>query len=106
MIDWLFFLIENVLFWGFVLIIVVLGCETPAIVYSVFGLFLFYWLFRFVARQQGIEKFMWIYAVNMLLCILLLYYFMTGVSYQKSLRGFLNSAARRIPALEPYVKRC
>ncbi len=102
----LIFVIENVIFWGFVYIIVFLGCETPSIVFSGFGLFLFYWIIRFITKKEGWERILWLYAFNMLVCIMLLYYFMTGVSYQKGIRSFLNSIARRNPGLEPYVKRC
>jgi hypothetical protein len=106
MFQWLVFFIENIVFWSFVFVIVFMGCETPAIVFTGFGLFLFYWLFRFVFRQEGAEKFMWLNAVNMVVSIFLLYYFMTGASLQKSVRGFLNSLARNRPSLEPYLKRC
>ena len=98
--------VENFLFWGFVYIIVFLGCETPAIVFSGFGLFLFYWLFRFISKKDGFERLLWIYVVNMLICLILLYYFLTGANPNKAVRSFLNSAARSMPALEPYVKRC
>lgn len=98
--------IENFVFWGFVYVIVFMGCETPAIIFSGFGLFLFYWLFRFVGQKAGWERILWIYVVNMIVCILLLYYFLTGKTLQKSIRSFMNSAARNVPGLEPYVKRC
>ena len=100
------FLIENVIFWGFVYLIVFMGCETPAIVFSGFGFFLFYWLFKFVFQQQGVSRYIWMYVVNMIITILLLYYFMTGNSLQKSIRSGLNSLARDFPRVEPYVKRC
>jgi hypothetical protein len=106
MINLLIFLIENVLFWGFVFIIVIMGCETPSIVFSGFGLFLFYWIFRFIFRQPDSEKLMWIYVINMIFCILLLYYFMTGVGLNKSIRSFFNSVSKQAPGLEPYLKRC
>ncbi len=102
----LLFIIENILFWAFVYIIVFMGCDTPAIVFTGFGFFLFYWLFRFVFRQTGINKYIWLYVVNMIVTIMLLYYFMTGVSLQRSIRTGLNSLARRVPSIEPYVKRC
>lgn len=104
--DSLVVFIENVVFWGFVYIIVFLGCETPAIVFTGFGFFLFYWIIRFIARKEGWERILWLYVFNMFVCLLLLYYFITGVSYQRGIRSFLNSVARRTPALEPYVKRC
>jgi hypothetical protein len=102
----LVFFIENFIFWGFVYIIVFMGCETPAIVFSGFGLFLFYWLFRLVASKDGWERILWIHVVNMIVCIMLLFYFLTGASMQRSIRSALNSAARNVPGLEPYVKRC
>lgn len=102
----LLFFIENFVFWGLVYLIVFLGCETPAIVFTAFGFFLFYWLFKFVFLQSGINRYLWMYVVNMIITILLLYYFLTGASIQKSLRSGLNSLARRFPATEPYVKRC
>lgn len=104
--DSLVVFVENVVFWGFVYIIVFLGCETPAIVFSGFGLFLFYWIIRFISKKDGVERILWLYMFNMFICIILLYYFMTGASYQKGARSFFNSVARRYPGLEPYVKRC
>jgi hypothetical protein len=98
--------IENVVFWAFVYVIVFMGCETPAIVFSGFGLFLFYWIFRSIASKNGGDRIVWIYAVNMFICMLLLFYFLTGASMQRSIRSALNSAARNVPGLEPYVKRC
>jgi uncharacterized membrane protein len=98
--------VENFLFWGFVYIIVFLGCETPAIVFSGFGLFLVYWIFRFVARQQGPNQIIWIYVMNMVFTVLLLFYFITGGSISRTLRSGFNSVAKRYPTLEPYVKRC
>lgn len=100
------FVIENIVFWGFVYMIVFMGCETPAIVFTGFGFFLFYWLFKFVFQQQGMARLLWMYVVNMIITIMLLYYFLTGSSVQKSIRSGLNSLARRFPTVEPYVKRC
>jgi hypothetical protein len=100
------FIIETVVFWAFVYLIVFMGCETPAIVFTGFGAFLFYWLFRFVAKQEGADKMIWIYVVNMIITIMLLFYFLTGSPIQKSIRNALNSAARKYPTLDPYVKRC
>lgn len=100
------FLVENVFFWAFVYVIVFMGCETPAIVFSGFGLFLIYWLIRFVLRQEGDDKIIWLYVVNMIFTIMLLFYFLTGSPIQKSIRNALNSAARKYPSLDPYVKRC
>jgi hypothetical protein len=100
------FLIETVVFWFFVYMIVFLGCETPSIIFSGFGLFLIYWLIRFVSKQEGSDKMIWMYVVNMVFTILLLFYFMTGSPIQKSIRNAMNSAARKYPSLDPYVKRC
>lgn len=100
------FFIENFIFWGFVYIIVIMGCETPSIVFTGFGFFLFYWIFRFIFRQPGAERFLWMYVLNMLFCILLLYYFLTGTTLNKSIRSFLNSITKQAPSLEPYLKRC
>lgn len=106
MVNWLAYLIETVIFWAFVYVIVFMGCETPAIVFTGFGFFLIYWLFRFVASKQGTEMVVWLYVVNMFFTMMLLYYFMTGMSIQRSIRLGLNSLARKMPAIEPYVKRC
>lgn len=100
------YFIENIVFWVFVYFIVFLGCETPAIVFTGFGFFLFYWILRFIFSKEGIEAIVWLYAFNMFITILLLYYFITGSSLQKSLRSAMNSAAKRYPQLEPYFKRC
>ena len=98
--------IENFVFWLFVYIIVFMGCETPAIVFSGFGFFLIYWIIRFIGGKEGWERVLWIYALNMLICIVLLYYFITGATPNKAVRSLLNSASRSFPPLEPYVKRC
>ena len=100
------YFIENILFWGFVYIIVFMGCETPAVVFSGFGLFLFYWIFRFIASKEGTERILWIHAFNLFVTILLLFYFITGSTIQKGMRSVLNSASRKYPSLEPYIKRC
>lgn len=102
----LVFIIENILFWGFIYIIVFMGCETPAIIFTGFGLFLFYWLFRFVLRQEGPTKYFALYFLNMIITLMLLVYFLTGRSYQRMMRNSLNSLAKSYPGLEPYVKRC
>ena len=102
----LVFFIENILFWGFVYVIVFMGCETPAIVFSGFGLFLFYWIIRYISKQEGSDKFVWTYVLNMLVTIMLLYYFLTGASFTKSIRSSLNSFSRQFPGFEPYLKRC
>ena len=102
----LVFFIEIILFWGFVYIIVFMGCETPAIVFTGFGFFLFYWIFRFILRQEGDTKYFALYAFNMFVTLLLLVYFMTGKSYTKMMRNGLNSLAKSYPAIEPYTKRC
>lgn len=83
-----------------------MGCETPAIVFTGFGFFLFYWFIRFIVSKQGTEQMAWIYIFNLFLTMLLLFYFITGSSLQKSIRNALNSAARRYPRIEPLVKRC
>lgn len=98
--------IENIVFWGFVYIIVFLGCETPAIVFTGFSLFLVYWFFRYVSNQEGSNKFVWLHVTNMIACILLLYYFITGASFTKSLRSYMNTTIRNYPSTEPYLKRC
>lgn len=100
------FIVENIVFWFFVYIIVFLGCETPQIVFGGFGFFLIYWLFRSVLKQKGFDKAIYLYVVNMVLTVLLLFYFMTGATIQKSMRNALNSAARKYPSLDPYVKSC
>jgi hypothetical protein len=104
--NWFFTILETVVFWTFVYVIVFMGCETPAIVFTGFGLFLFYWLFRFVASKQGTDKLVWIYVANLIVTLLLIFYFMTGMTVQKSIRIGLNSLARKIPTIEPLVKRC
>lgn len=103
--DILYF-IETAVFWIFVYLIVFLGCETPSIVFTGFGFFLFYWIVRMLASKEGMDRVMWLYVANMLITILLLTYFMTGVSLQKVIRNGFNSAARRYPSLDPYLKRC
>jgi hypothetical protein len=104
----LVFFIENVLFWGFVYIIVFMGCDTPAIIFTGFGVFFFYWLFRFVFRKQGVDRMIWLYVINIILTIMLIYYFFTGSAKgaQKSIRSGLNSLAKNYPSMEPYVKKC
>lgn len=104
--NWLFTILETVVFWSFVYLIVFMGCETPAIVFTGFGVFLFYWLFRFVASKAGTDRLVWIYVANLIVTILLIFYFMTGMTVQKSIRIGLNSLARKIPTIEPLVKRC
>lgn len=99
-------IIETVFFWGFVYMIVFLGCETPAIVFTGFGLFLFYWLFRFIASKEGTDKLVWVYVANLFITILLVFYFMTGMSLQRGIRMGMNSLARSVPTLEPLLKRC
>ncbi len=100
------FFIENIVFWAFVFTIVLFGCETPAIVFSGFSLFLFYWILRFLFQKEGWERVTWFYVINMFVCILLLYYYITGNTYQKGLRGMLNSIGRMFPRVEPYMNRC
>ena len=100
------FIIENIVFWAFVYIIVFMGCDTPAIVFSGFSLFLVYWILRFVFSKQGWDRIGWMYALNMFVTILLLYYFVTGATIGKTFRNYLNSAAQRYPPLSPYLKRC
>jgi glucan phosphoethanolaminetransferase (alkaline phosphatase superfamily) len=100
------FFIENILFWGFIYVIVFMGCETPAIVFSGFGFFLVYWIFRYVARQKGETKWITLYVANMIVTVMLLVYFLTGKSYTKIMRNSLNSLTKSYPALTPYVKRC
>jgi hypothetical protein len=100
------FFIENILFWGFVYIIVIMGCETPSIIFTGFGFFLFYWILRAIFRQPGNDALIWIYVLNMFFCLLLLYYFITGNTLNKSIRTFLNSVSKQVPAVEPYFKRC
>jgi hypothetical protein len=104
--NWFFTILETVVFWTFVYVIVFMGCETPAIVFTGFGLFLFYWLFRFVASKAGTDRLVWIYVTNLIVTVLLIFYFMTGMTVQKSIRIGLNSLARKIPTIEPLVKRC
>jgi hypothetical protein len=98
--------IENVVFWGFVYIIVFMGCETPAIVFTGFSFFLVYWFFRYVSKQEGSDRFLWLHVTNMIASILLLYYFVVGASFTTSLRSFMNSTIRKYPSMEPYLKRC
>ncbi len=101
----LIFIIENVLFWIFVYIIVFMGCETPAIVFTGFGFFLFYWIARFFFMKEGWDRVLWFYVINMFVTISLLYYFITGAGVNKGLRNAFNSASRRFPVLEPYLRR-
>ena len=106
--DWstLLFFIENGLFWLFVYFIVAMGCETPTVVFTGFGFFLLYWVFRSASKQEGGNRLVAFYVINVVLTLLLSIYFVTGSSLQKSLRTALNSAAKRLPSLEPYVRRC
>ena len=105
-IDTIFFIIENIVFWFFVYLIVFMGCDTPVIVFTGFGFFLVYWLLRFVAKQHGPNQMIWLYVMNMVFTLLLLFYFITGGSISRTLRSGFNSVAKRYPGLEPYVKRC
>ena len=98
--------IENVVFWGFVYVIVFLGCETPSIVFSGFGFFLFYWIIRALTKKEGWERVMYLYIFNMVITLMLLYYFLTGHSYQKAFRSLMNSAGREAPGLQMFFKRC
>lgn len=100
------YFIENIVFWIFIYLIVVMGCETPAIVFTGFGFFLFYWILRFIFKKEGAEFVAWLNLFNMLICLLLLYYFITGSSIQKVFRSALNSAAKGNPFLESITKRC
>jgi hypothetical protein len=100
------FFIENIVFWTFVYVIVFMGCETPSIIFTGFGFFLFYWIFRFIFRQAGSDRIIWIYVLNMFFTLLLLYYFITGTTLNKSVRSFLNNISRQTPSLEPYLKKC
>lgn len=83
-----------------------MGCETPAIVFTGFGFFLFYWIARFLFTKEGWDRILWFYVINMFVTISLLYYFITGAGVNKGLRNVFNSASRRFPVLEPYLKRC
>lgn len=103
--DFVFF-IENGVFWAFVYFIVVMGCETPSIVFGGFTFFLLYWLIKAVVKREGWERFILIYSLNMMVSLGLLYYFITGRSPRKGIRLFLNATARQYPSIEPLVSRC
>lgn len=103
--DILYF-VDTILFWGFVYVIVFMGCDTPQIIFGGFGLFLIYWILRFIFKQEGTTKMIWLYVFNLVITIFLLFYFITGVSVQKQIRMMMNSAARKYPTLDPYVRSC
>lgn len=100
------FFIENGVFWAFVYFIVVMGCETPAIVFGGFTFFLLYWAIKSIIQKDGWDRFILVYSLNMAVCLGILYYFVTGRSPRKGIRIFLNSAARQYPSIEPLVSRC
>ncbi len=103
--DFVFF-IENGVFWAFVYFIVVMGCETPEIIFGGFTFFLFYWIIKAIVQRQGWERFILIYTLNMFVSLGLIYYFITGRSPRKGIRMFLNSVGRQYPSVEPLVSRC
>jgi hypothetical protein len=100
------FFIENGVFWAFVYFIVVMGCETPSIVFGGFTFFLLYWVIKSIIQKEGWDRFILVYTLNMVVCVSILYYFVTGRSPRKGIRIALNSAARQYPSIEPLVSRC
>lgn len=98
--------IENTVFYGFVYVIVFMGCETPAIVFTGFGFFLFYWIAKFFFQKEGWDRVLWFYVLNMFVTVSLLFYFIMGYSINKGFRYGFNAASRKYPFLEPYLKRC
>ena len=91
-------MIDTVIFWIFISVIVLLGCQTPAIVFTGLGIFLIYWIFRSLTSKEGSDRMIGLYVFNIFVCIFLLFFFLTG----SPLRRILNSAK----TLQPYLKRC
>ena len=100
------FFLENIVFWGFVYSIVIMGCNTPVIVFSGFSLFFIYWVLRFLYKQNGENRFVWMYVINIFFTLYLFMYYSMGFTFSGYARMMLNSVSKQFPKAEPYLKRC
>ncbi len=69
-------ILETIVFWLLVFYIAWNESATPQWAYIVLFGFLIYFAIRAILRKQGMERFVWIYALNMIVILYLMNTFM------------------------------
>lgn len=69
-------ILENILFWCLVFFIAWNESATPSWAYIVLFAFLVYFALRAIFKRQGMDRAVWLYSLNMIVILYLMYYFM------------------------------
>ena len=68
-------IVENLVFWILVVYIAWNENATPQWVYIVLFALIVYFAVRTIFRKRGMDRMVWLYSLNMLVLVYLLYYF-------------------------------
>lgn len=69
-------ILENIVFWFLVLYIAWNEKATPDWMYVVLFLFIIYFALRFIFKKQGMDRMVWLYSLNMIVILYLLWFFL------------------------------
>lgn len=69
-------ILENIVFWCLVIYIAWNEKNTPAWAFVLLFVFVIYLALRFIFKKQGMDRAVWLYSLNMVVVLYLLYYFL------------------------------
>ena len=68
-------IVENIVFWSLVLYIAWNENKSAAWTYIVLLFLIVYYALRFIFKKEGMDRIVWLYSLNMIVLIYLLFYF-------------------------------
>jgi hypothetical protein len=68
-------IVENIVFWTLVLYIAWNENKSAAWTYIVLLFLIVYYALRFIFKKEGMDRMVWLYSLNMIVLIYLLFYF-------------------------------
>ncbi len=68
-------IVENIVFWSLVLYIAWNENKSAAWTYIVLLVLIVYYALRFIFKKEGMDRMVWLYSLNMIVLIYLLFYF-------------------------------
>ncbi len=68
-------ILQTIVFWVLVLYIAWNEKATPSWMYVVLLLYILYYAIQFIVRKQGMDRAIWLYSLNMVVILYLLFFF-------------------------------
>lgn len=69
-------IVENIVFWCLVVYIAWNENRTPPWVFVILFAFVIYFALRFIFKKKGMDRIVWLYSLNMIVILYLMYYFL------------------------------